>query len=159
MGTDCYFRDMIKLSRLTDYAIVLLTQMALDGKGVFAASTLAEKTFLPLPTVSKVLKQLTKSGVLTAQRGAAGGYVLSKEPTQISVATLIEAMDGPIAITDCAGATEEDGCCSVEATCPVRGNWSKVNVAIRAALEAVTLADMTAKDTHRKTVKSLETVE
>ena len=69
---------MIKLSRLTDYAIVLLTQMTLEGKGIHAASVLAEKTFLPLPTVSKVLKQLTKAGVITAQRGAAGGYTLAQ---------------------------------------------------------------------------------
>ena len=142
---------MIKLSRLTDYAIVLLTQMALEGKGIHAASTLAEKTFLPLPTVSKVLKQLTKVGVLSAQRGAAGGYVLAREPSAISVASLIEAMDGPIAITDCAGSSDDEGCCSVQATCPVRGNWDKVNVAIRAALEAVTLADMTVKNEIRET--------
>jgi len=137
---------MIKLSRLTDYAIVILTQMALEGKGVHAASVLADKTFLPLPTTSKVLKQLTKAGVLHAQRGASGGYALAREPSEISVASLIEALDGPIAITDCSGGTGDDGCCSVAETCPTRGNWNKVNVAIRAALQAVTLADMTAKD-------------
>lgn len=150
---------MIKLSRLTDYAIVLLTQMALEGKGVYAASTLAEKTFLPLPTVSKVLKQLTKAGVISAQRGAAGGYVLAREASAISVASLIEAMDGPIAITDCAGSSEDEGCCNVQATCPVRGNWDKVNVAIRAALEAVTLADMTSTDARRANTKFLETAQ
>ena len=150
---------MIKLSRLTDYAIVLLTQIALEGKGVHAASALAEKTFLPLPTVSKVLKQLTKAGVLSAQRGASGGYVLAREPSAISVATLIEAMDGPIAITDCAGSNDEEDCCSVQATCPVRGNWDKVNLAIRAALEAVTLADMTASNTRQPQSRFLETAE
>jgi FeS assembly SUF system regulator len=136
---------MIKLSRLTDYAIVLLTQMALEGKGVHAATTLAEKTFLPLPTVSKVLKQLTKAGILQAQRGAAGGYMLGAEPSAISMTALIEALDGPIAITDCAGTGEDENVCSVQGTCPVRGNWDKVNEAIRSALEAVTLADMTVK--------------
>lgn len=137
---------MIKLSRLTDYAIVLLTQMALQGKGVHSASILADKTFLPLPTVSKVLKQLTKAGVLSAQRGAAGGYVLARDPSEISVAALIEAMDGPIAITDCAAVGDDAECCSLEATCPVRANWTKVNTAIRAAVESVSLADMAAKD-------------
>jgi FeS assembly SUF system regulator len=136
---------MIKLSRLTDYAIVLLTQMALEGKGIYAASALAEKTFLPLPTVSKVLKQLTKAGVLSAQRGASGGYSLERDPENISVASLIEALDGPIAITDCAGSRDDEACCNVQSTCPVRGNWDKVNVAIRSALEAVSLADMTVK--------------
>ena len=133
---------MIKLSRLTDYAIVLLTQMALEGKGVHSASNLAEKTFLPMPTVSKVLKQLTKANIVTAQRGATGGYILACEPKAISVATLIEAMDGPIAITDCAGSGESEDCCNVQANCPVRGNWDKVNVAVRGALQAVSLADM-----------------
>jgi FeS assembly SUF system regulator len=142
---------MIKLSRLTDYAIVLLTQMALEGKGVHAASALAEKTFLPLPTVSKVLKHLTKAGVISAQRGAAGGYVLAREPAAISVASLIEAMDGPIAITDCAGSSEDEGCCNVQATCPARGNWDKLNMAIRGALEAVSLADMTTGHTAGQT--------
>jgi FeS assembly SUF system regulator len=136
---------MIKLSRLTDYAIVLLTQMALEGKGVHAASTLAERTFLPLPTVSKVLKQLTKAGIISAQRGASGGYSLAREPSAVSMASLIEALDGPIAITDCAGAPENEPRCSVQSTCPAHGNWDRVNIAIRAALEAVTLADMTAK--------------
>lgn len=139
---------MIKLSRLTDYSIVLLAQMALEGKGVLAASTLAEKTFLPLPTVSKVLKQLTKVGIITAQRGASGGYSLARDPKDISIATLIEAMDGPITITECAGPHREDQGCSVRETCPAHGNWTKVNTAIRSALQAVSLADMTTKGPH-----------
>ncbi len=150
---------MIKLSRLTDYAIVLLGQMALEGKGVHAASALADKTFLPLPTVSKVLKQLTKAGVLSAQRGAAGGYLLARVPESISVASIIESMDGPIAITDCATSGDEEGVCSVQGTCPVRGNWEKVNVALRAALEAVSLADMTPSESHCKPVNFIETAE
>lgn len=142
---------MIKLSRLTDYSIVLLTQMALDGKSVHAASTLAEKTFLPLPTVSKVLKQLTKAGIISAQRGASGGYALACEPTKITVATLIEAMDGPIAITECAGSNIEDVNCAVKTTCPAHNSWGKINEAIRAALQSVTLADMLPKSGHSST--------
>ena len=136
---------MIKLSRLTDYSIVLLAQMALGGKGIYAASALADKTFLPLPTVSKILKQLTKAGILSAQRGAAGGYLLAQEPAQISIATLIEAMDGPIAITECTSHDDMDSC-KVQSGCPVHGHWDKVNNAIRAALQAVTLADMAGTD-------------
>jgi FeS assembly SUF system regulator len=141
---------MIKLSRLTDYAIVLLTQMALEGEGVHAASTLAEKTFLPLPTVSKVLKQLTKARILLAQRGASGGYSLARDPASISIASLIEALDGPIAITNCAGSGEDEESCSMQTTCPAHGNWDKVNIAIRAALEAVSLADMATKNEHNR---------
>jgi FeS assembly SUF system regulator len=136
---------MIKLSRLTDYAIVLLTQMSLEGAGVHAASALSEKTFLPLPTTSKILKQLTKVGVLQAHRGAAGGYVLARDPSAITVVELIEAMDGPIAITDCAMEDDAAGGCSVLSTCPVRGNWTKVNAAIRRALAQISLADMAVK--------------
>lgn len=150
---------MIKLNRLTDYAVVLLIQMAMEGKGVFAASTLAEKTLLPLPTTSKVLKQLTKVGILSAQRGAAGGYTLARDPSAISMASIIEAMDGPIAITDCVGAVKKDGCCQVQATCPVRGNWGKVNAAIRAALDAASLADMAGKDGQREPVSLLPAAE
>jgi FeS assembly SUF system regulator len=150
---------MIKLSRLTDYAIVLLTQMVLEGKGVYAASTLAEKTHLPLPTTSKVLKQLTKVGVLSAQRGAAGGYTLVREPADITVATLIEAMDGPLSITDCAGFLEKQGCCEIQPTCPVRGNWRVVNVAIRSALEAITLAEMAMKPVQQEAVSYLPAAE
>ena len=153
---DWYYTAMIKLNRLTDYAIVLLTQMGLEGKAVCAASTLAEKTFLPLPTVSKILKQLAKANIIEAHRGAAGGYMLAKSPNEISVATLIEAMDGPIAITDCAGSSDDEGCCNVQATCPVRGNWDRVNMAVRGALESITLADMAPKGEARNFITSAD---
>src|SRR5580692_10749980 len=93
---------MIKLGRLTDYAVTVLTQMVSDSARVWAASDLAEKAGLPPPTVSKVLKQLSKSGLVLAQRGAAGGYRLTRPPNTISVAAIVEAMDGPIALTQCA---------------------------------------------------------
>src|ERR1700749_2274606 len=108
---------MIKLGRLTDYAVTLLTQMVRGDAGVWAASDLAEKTGLPLPTVSKILKQLAKSGVVQAQRGAAGGYRLSLPPASLTVAAIVEAMDGPIALTECAEGGEHN--CSVEPICPM----------------------------------------
>jgi FeS assembly SUF system regulator len=131
---------MIKLSRMTDYAVSLLTQMVNDGDTVFSASDLAEKTGLSLPTVSKILKHLTKSEIVAASRGAAGGYRLTRPAPAISVASIIEAMDGPIAITDCADNGETD--CKIEPLCPMSGNWNKVNQAIRQALENVSLAEM-----------------
>jgi len=131
---------MIKLGRLTDYAVTLLTQMISGKAGVWAASDLAEKTGLPMPTVSKILKQLAKAGVVRAQRGASGGYRLALAPSDLSVAAIVEAMDGPIALTEC---TESgDHGCSVEPICPMRGNWDKVNRAVRQALATVSLADM-----------------
>ena len=135
---------MIRLSRLTDYAIVLLSQMIGDGKRVYAASELAERTGLPLPTTSKILKQLTKAGVVLAQRGATGGYRLARSATDISVAAIIESMDGPIAITDCSDMTNTEECCRIENICPMRANWNRVNQTIRTALDGVSLADMLA---------------
>lgn len=131
---------MIKLSRLTDYAVALLAQIAREDKRLWAAPELAETTGLPLPTVSKVLKKLTKSGIITAQRGAAGGYRLSRPAVDISVVAIVEAMDGPIAITDCASGA--DHACQVETVCPMQGHWGIVNHTIRKALQDVSLAAM-----------------
>lgn len=131
---------MIRLSRLTDYAITILTQMVRNGKTVWAASELAAAACLPLPTTSKILKQLAKSKIISAQRGATGGYKLERAPAEISMATIIEAMDGPIAITDCAEGSTRD--CNVESICAMSGNWDKINRAIRQSLESVSLAEM-----------------
>jgi len=131
---------MIRLSRLTDYAVTLLTHMVSKEENVWAASDLAEKTGFPSPTVSKVLKQLTKSQITTATRGASGGYRLSRPASAISIASIIEAMDGPIAITDCAEGSVRN--CNVEAVCSMSGHWDMVNQVIRRALEDVTLAEM-----------------
>jgi FeS assembly SUF system regulator len=131
---------MIRLSRLTDYAVTLLTQMVSEGKGLWAASDLAAKSGVPLPTVSKILKQLSKAGVITAQRGVFGGYHLTRPAADISIATIIEAMDGPIALTDCAEGGDQD--CRIQTICPMSGHWNKVNKAVRTALDAVSLVDM-----------------
>jgi DNA-binding IscR family transcriptional regulator len=135
---------MIKLSRMTDYAVTLLTQMVSGcqdtamGAAAPAVSTapcLAEKTGLPLPTVSKILKYLTKAKILEAHR-------LSQQAGEISIASIIEAMDGPIALTECADGGNH--ACNVEKICPMSGNWNKVNIAVKHALETVSLADMAA---------------
>jgi FeS assembly SUF system regulator len=131
---------MIRLSRLTDYAVTLLTQMVSGEPAILAASDLALRTNLPSPTVAKVLKQLAKAGLIEAQRGAAGGYRLTRPAGAISVAAVIEAMDGPIALTDCAEGGEQD--CTIQTMCPMSGNWNKVNLAVRRALDSVTLAEM-----------------
>lgn len=135
---------MVRLSKLTDYAVVLLTQMVRrDGK-VATTAILAEITGLPHPTVSKVLKRLTKSGLLLAQRGATGGYSLSRHPETISVADIVTAMDGPIALTDCTEGSHQS--CQMEKNCPINGHWNRVNLAIRSALQSIHLAEM-AEDT------------
>lgn len=131
---------MIKLSKLTDYAVVLLTQIARRQGTLSTTSILASETGLPQPTVSKVLKILTRSGLLLAHRGASGGYSLKDDPTSITVAAIVTAMDGPIHVTDCAQAGSH--ACDVQSRCPINGQWNRVNHAIRGALENVTLADM-----------------
>lgn len=131
---------MFRLNRLTDYAVVVMSQMALRGGETRSAQQISEDTGVPLPTVAKLLNLLGRAKLVSSQRGASGGYVLSGEPDEISVAQIIQALEGPIALTACVdGATD---CCGSEAFCPMRGNWNRVNDAIRDALTSVSLADM-----------------
>ena len=131
---------MIRLNKLTDYAVVVLAQMANDPDGVITAPKLARDTGVPAPTVAKLLKALVRAEILTSQRGAGGGYVLGQAANDITVADIISALEGPISLTACVDGT--DLTCEVETLCPMRGNWDKVNRAIRSALESVTLAEM-----------------
>jgi FeS assembly SUF system regulator len=114
--------------------------MVSEEQALWSAADLAEKTYLSLPTTSKILKKLTKSGIIGAQRGASGGYRLNMPASSITVASIIEAMDGPIALTSCAEGGDHS--CRVEKTCPMNGSWDKINRAIRHALLEVSLADM-----------------
>jgi FeS assembly SUF system regulator len=132
---------MIKLGKLTDYAIAVMGQLVKEGKEASrSANYLAEKTGVPEPTVAKVLKLLAKGNLLESARGAAGGYKLSRTPDQISMADIITVLDGPIAIVSCVEGSNED--CKMSGTCPVKGHWDPLNDAIRAAFEKVRLADM-----------------
>ncbi len=131
---------MIRLSKETDYGIVLLTHLAADPQRVsYSARELAQETHLPLPMVSKILKLLTRRDLLRSQRGVKGGYRLARRPEMISVAKIISAMEGPIALTECVSAS---GDCRHELLCPVRGNWKTISHAVRQALEGITLTDM-----------------
>jgi FeS assembly SUF system regulator len=139
---------MMRIGKLTDYAIVLLTYFAREGEGAeqgeeisHAAPGLAALAQLPLPTVSKILKALSRGGLLISQRGAKGGYRLTRPAQQISVAEIIAVLEGPIALTECS--TDVPGLCELEPVCPVRSNWRKINLAVRDALEGLTLAAMT----------------
>jgi FeS assembly SUF system regulator len=110
-------------------------------KGVLSVGQLAQESRVPQPTVAKLLKQLAQAGIVVSQRGPAGGYALARAAEAITVADVIAALEGPISLTACVDGAE--GHCEVERLCPMRGNWDRVNRAIRAALESVTLADMT----------------
>lgn len=135
---------MIKLGKLTDYAIVVMVQLAREGDNASrSAPVLAEKTGLPEPTVSKVLKTLARENLVTSVRGAQGGYKLASEPRALSVRAIIEAVEGPIAIVSCIEGTNDP--CQSASRCPTKGKWDPVNRAIRSALEELTLADMMAQ--------------
>ncbi len=131
---------MLRLNRITDYAVVVLTQMVREPDKQVTAPQLSEESSVPAPTVAKVLKALAKEGVLASQRGVHGGYRLARPAGDISMLEVIRALEGPVSLTACVDGAEGD--CDVEQLCPVRGNWDRVNTAIRGALSEVTLEDM-----------------
>ena len=131
---------MFRLNRLTDYAVVVMSQMALRDGETRSAQQISDDTGVPLPTVAKLLNLLGRAKLVASQRGAAGGYTLSAEPEEITVAQIIQAMEGPIALTACVDGAADS--CDSESFCPMRGNWNKVNGAIRQALTSVSLAEM-----------------
>lgn len=133
---------MFRLNRLTDYAVVVMSQMSSSGNMLRSAQQIARDTGVPLPTVAKVLNVLTREGLVESHRGAAGGYTLSRTPSEITVSEIIQALEGPIALTACVDAGGAG--CEVESICPMRGTWDKVNHAIRDALSQVTLQDLMA---------------
>lgn len=131
---------MIRMSKETDYGILLLTQFARVAEtSVLSARELANETRVPLPTVSKILKGLARGGVLNSQRGARGGYTLARTPDQISIADVIVAMEGPVALTEC---VEHPGDCLQEHVCGNRRNWEVINQAVLLALRRISLAEM-----------------
>ena len=131
---------MLKLNRLTDYAVVVLGQLARNRGKVETATEIAMLTGIPLPTVSKILKILSSAFIVTSHRGAGGGYLLERRADDVRVAEIIEAFEGPIALTACVDSAVDN--CSIEALCPMKGNWNTVNEAIRTTLFSLTLADM-----------------
>jgi FeS assembly SUF system regulator len=131
---------VLRLSKLTDYGIVLLAQLAREDPGAPRnARELAEQADLPAPVVSKVLKLLSREGLLESQRGAKGGYTLARPAHRISVSAVIDALEGPVAITDCA---RGPSVCSHEGTCAVRDPVHVINGVVRDALGTVSLADL-----------------
>ncbi len=130
---------MLRLSKLTDYAVVVLVRLD-RGADVQTSTGIAASTGIPEPTVAKVLKTLSAAGLVTSQRGAHGGYRLARPLEEIQVREVIAAMDGPIALAACVDGSPSE--CESLALCPVRGRWDPVNDAIERALSAISLADM-----------------
>lgn len=125
---------------MTDYAILMMVELARGGE-MMSAQALAARIHVEAPTASKVLKLLAGNGLLESYRGANGGYRVNRTAAQISVAEVIAAIEGPIAMTEC---SVEEGLCSQEDNCELRGNWQRISLAVAQALREVSLAEMSA---------------
>ena len=130
---------MLKLGKMTDYATLVMVGLAADPCSVHSAHELATDSHIGLPTVSKLLRLLAQHKLVESVRGVNGGYRLARSAECITVADIIAAVEGPLAVTECSG---EDSCCSIESHCGVRTNWRLINTAISSALESVSLQQM-----------------
>ena len=130
---------MLRVTKLTDYASVVLTVLASDPAAVLSASELAERAGLEVPTVAKLLKPLAQAGLVEGFRGANGGYKLARDAADISLVEIVEAMEGPLGMTEC---SVHDGQCGIEDSCGVRANWRRINDVVADALRGVSLAQM-----------------
>jgi FeS assembly SUF system regulator len=132
---------MIRLTKQADYGIVLMTQFARSGRdGLFSVSDLAARTGLSAPMVNKTVKLLAKAGLLASSRGVNGGYQLARDAGTMTLEEIIEAVDGPIALTECH--EHGGGACGIQDQCPTRINWGVINQAVRDSLAGITLLEM-----------------
>ena len=129
---------MLRISKLTDYAIMVMVELSGAPGQVLSAQTLAERCSLELPTVSKLLKLLSREGLVRSYRGASGGYRIERAAEDISVAEIITAIEGPIAMTEC---SIDPGLCQQEDSCNLRSNWQRISTAVAEAMEQVSLAE------------------
>ena len=130
---------MLRISKLTDYGTVLLAHLAGNPDEVRSAADIAARTGISLPTASKLLKSLARNGLVTSTRGANGGYRLARDASAISAAEIIDALEGPVSITECSVTGSH---CDIEEACGVGNAWQRINVAIRDALDEVSLVDL-----------------
>lgn len=130
---------MLRISRLTDYGTLVLAHLSTDAIGLTSAAEVATATGIAAPTASKLLKLLAKAELVTSTRGAQGGYRLSRDASQISAAEIIDALEGPVHITECSA---DDSHCDFESVCSVGSAWQRINLAIRQALGDINLNDL-----------------
>jgi FeS assembly SUF system regulator len=130
---------MLRVTKLTDYATVVLTVLASAPQTVLSAAGLAERAGLEMPTVAKVLKPLAQAGLVEGFRGASGGYRLARAANEVTLVDIVEAMEGPLGMTEC---SVHAGACGIEDSCGVRANWRRINDVVADALRSVTLAQM-----------------
>lgn len=133
----------MRLSSMADYAVVTMTAAARHCGGArVSAGQLAEETGLPAPTVQKLVSRLTAAGLLRSTRGVGGGLKLARPAAAITLADIVEAVEGPIALASCLD--ESSGCCQIEQACSVKPHWPVVNQALRGALAQVSLTQLSA---------------
>lgn len=137
---------MFRVSRLTDYATVVMTCIAAHPDEVLSTGQIAEEAHLELPTVSKLLKSLGHAGLVDSFRGVNGGYRLARSAQQISLADIVEAIEGPLGVTEC---TLGEGQCERQAQCGVRDSWQRIHHVLDNALRTMSLADMLRPAGHR----------
>ena len=142
---------MLKITRLSDYAVAVLGQLARSAESVQTAKGLAEKTGLPQPAVSKILKSLARSKLVASHRGVQGGYRLARDASHVSVADVIEAVEGPVALTDCGG--ESLPACEFTGQCSVQANWLRINQVVRRALANISVEDMMLPPTRERLIQ------
>ncbi len=130
---------MLRVTKLTDYATVVLTVLASRPGEVLSASELAEQSGLETTTVAKLLKPLAQAGLVEGLRGVRGGYRLARDAARITLVEIVEAMEGPLAITEC---SHDHSQCGIAHQCGVRSNWRLINDVVAEALRGVTLAQM-----------------
>jgi FeS assembly SUF system regulator len=130
---------MLRISKLTDYATVILARLASEPERRLTAAQLAVETRLAVPTVSKLLKQLQRRGLVLSTRGLHGGYLLARPAGEINAAQILDALEGPVALTECASGVSH---CCIEATCLVTKAWQRVNLAVRRSLQEITLLEL-----------------
>lgn len=131
---------MLRLSKMTDYAVVMLGAMARADRPLLSAAEISESSGVPEPTVAKIMKALVKTDIVNSVRGVNGGYKLSAAPDKISVSSVVAAVEGDVALTDCVDGAGDS--CPLCETCIMKGKWNPLNAAIKAALDKVTLAEM-----------------
>jgi FeS assembly SUF system regulator len=134
---------MLRMGKLTDYGTVLLGILASDPGTRQTAAQLATGSGIAAPTVSKLLKQLQRAGLVTSERGLHGGYCLARSPHDISAAAILDALEGPMALTTC---STDHGQCGIEGNCRVGSAWQRVNQAIHQSLQAITLSELAGMD-------------
>lgn len=148
---------MVRLSKLTDYASVILAQMARQPNILWSAGQLSDESSVPKPTCIKLLKLLVKGGVLTSTQGARGGYSLARVPSQIPVKVIIEAIEGPTAITECG---TDETLCRLTDHCAVMSRWRELGDQVDHILTKTTLEDLISPHTlYARSDRRIETLE